>query len=82
MNFPFLIHMVSLHLPRDYPIQISTRGSLEPLNLYKHVSCHFTLSSFTTRPQLNDNTGYATQNLIALGPSYVIHQILVYQKVV
>ena len=39
--FLFLVHKVSLHLPKDYPIYIGSHGSLKPLNLYKTCKLSF-----------------------------------------
>ena len=87
MNFPFLVHKVSLHLPKDYPRQIGTHGSLKSLKICtKCISCHFTLT--VKLPDIVTIYTYIKyiqitllKNLIAWGTLHTaIFQILFYQR--
>ena len=91
VNFLFFIHKVSLHLPKDYPIQIGTHSSLEPLNLQnvQAVISHSQLNYWISQLCVNTNRYIQVRsqactilkNLTAWGTLHIaICQILFLQR--
>ena len=76
---------LSLILSKDYPIQIGSHGSLKPLNLYKRVSCHFTLSSLTIKLAdiLQFTKFYFTKDGLAGNPPNfpTLHTVMVFTQI-